>query len=303
MNSSPQKNNCLTNISKEENIALFVGHCDDLQVDGKLVGGYQGGCYVALKTGQSKANIAHELAHVFAPHTFDAIPLPTLHPDLLEATCDPVSHGDELITSLSYWDKCRDKGFPDTSKHNWNSRGEWGLIDLTLAKLSTHREHDETHIQIHAEGVGKSYEWIRQNYGHRSAEQFVGSFVKTIFIHSMSAIAVRSIIDKRALRLSKVLIHTFGNLLHFGVMSQSNTDQYLGLGYSLAGQGWMGKTARAVVDVMGDAALLRSFVQLMQGNSDYMLQMVFATCGTPAGNAFSQLIHGFIEMCAPTDAQ
>jgi hypothetical protein len=29
----------------------------------------------------------------------------------------------------------------------------------------------------------KGYEWIRQNYGARAAEQHVGSFVKTVFIH------------------------------------------------------------------------------------------------------------------------
>jgi len=284
-------------------MSLFFGHCNDLKQDDKPVGGYQSKCHVAINSRAPKSAYAHELAHIFSPHTFDAIPLGSLHPDVMEAMCDPVSHGNEFITSLSYWSKCHEAGFPDAKTHKINSKGEWGPIELTLAKLATHKQRDATHAEIHAEGVEKSYEWIRQNYGQRAAEQFVGSFVKSVFIHTMSAIAVRSITDKRLLRLSKLLIHAFGNLLHLGMMSQINSNPLLVLGHGLAGQGLMGRTARALIDVIGDTALLRSFVQLMQGNSDYMLQMVYATCGTAAGNLFSQLIYGFIEMCAPTEAE
>ena len=250
-------------------------------------------------TGAPKRTVAHELAHVFAPHIFDAIPLTSLHPDLLEATCDPVSHGDELITSLSYASICRDRGFPDTQKHHLNSRGQWGQIDLTLAKLSTHREHDDTHVQIHAEGVDKSYEWIRQNYGHRAAEQFVGSFVKSAFIHSMSAIVARNVKSELFISLYRPMIHLLGNMLHLGMMNQLTTPFSAVVG--CAGSGMMGRTAKALTGVIGEAALMSSFVQLMRGNSDVMLQLVYATCGTTAGAAFSQLMNGFIETCAPTN--
>ena len=272
-------------------------------INGQAIGGSLDQCLITIKTGEIKYVHAHELAHFISLHPFDAIPLESLHPKVLEAVCDPVSHGDELITSLSYPGKCQEMGFPATDMHQYHSRGEWGPLDLTLAKLSTHREHDDTHAQIHAEGVDKSYEWIQQNYGHRVAEHFMGSFVKSVFVHTMSAVAVRSITDKRMLRLSKLLIHTFGNLLHLGMMNRIYIHPLALAVHGLAGQGWKGKTARALVDVAGDAPLLHSFVQLMQGNSDYMKQMVSATCGAAAGNAFSQLIHGFIEMCAPTNAQ
>lgn len=294
--------NCITGASNEKKMSLFFGHCDELKSRGKIVGGYQGQCHVAIRSGMPKSGYTHELAHIFSPHTFEAVPLTSLHPDVLEAMCDPVSHGNEFITSLSYWSKCRDAGFPHTETHQTNSRGEWGPIDLTLAKLATHKQRDATHAEIHAEGVDKSYEWIRQNYGQRAAEQFIGSFAKSVFIHTMSAIAVRSISDKRLLRLSKLLIHAFGNLLHLGMMSQINSETWQVMAQAMVGMGMMGRTARALIDVIGDAALLRSFVQLLKGNSDYMLQMVYAICGTAAGNLFSTFIFGFIEMCAPTDA-
>ena len=245
--------------------------------------------------------IAHELAHVFSPHTFDAVPLASLHPDVLEAMCDPGVHGHELITSLSYWNHCRDAGFPDAVTHVKDSRGQWGPIDLTMAKLATHKQRDAIHAQIHAEGVDQCYEWIRQNYGPRIAEQFMGSFVKSVFIHSMSAIAVRSIEDKRLLRLSRVLIHAFGNLIQLGMLGQPGLSAW-SIAHQIAGMGLMGQTVRAIIDVMGDAALMRAFVQLLRGNGDAMLQMVYATCGTTAGNAFSQIIHSFIDMCAPTSS-
>ncbi len=295
--------NCISGPSKEKKMSLFFGHCNDLKQDDKPVGGYQDKCHVAIHSAQPKSTYAHELAHIFSPHTFDAIPLGSMHTDVMEAMCDPVSHGNEFITSLSYWSKCHEAGFPDAHTHKINSKGEWGPIELTLAKLATHKQRDATHAEIHAEGVDKCYEWIRQNYGQRAAEQFVGSFVKSVFIHTMSAIAVRSITDKRLLRLSKLLIHAFGNLLHLGMMSQINLEPWQVIAQGMVGMGMMGRTARALVDVIGDAALLRSFVQLLKGNSDYMLQMVYAICGTAAGNLFSQLIFGFIEMCAPTDAK
>ncbi len=299
-----ESNNCFSRKPKKnETMVLAFAHCDNPLAGGLPAGGYQGACHVVLKTGHAKQTIAHELAHIFAPHTFDAIPLKSMHPDVTEAMCNTGVHEHELITSLSYWNHCRDAGFPDTFTHQKNSRGQWGPIELTLAKLATHQQRDTTHAQIHAEGVDQSYEWVRQNYGPRIAEQFVGSFVKSVFIHTMSAVAARSITDKRLLRLSKVLIHTVANLLHLGMMSQINTNPLLVFVHGLAGQGLMGRTARALIDVIGDTALLRSFVQLMQGNSDYMLQMVYATCGTAAGNLFSQLIYGFIEMCVPTEAE
>lgn len=297
-----ESNNCLSSATKKEKLSYAVTHCDNPLSGGLRSAGYQGGCQVVLATGHSKETFAHELAHIFTTHTFDAIPLSSLHPDVLEAMCDPVSHGNEFITSLSYWSKCRDAGFPHTETHLANSRGQWGPIELTLAKLATHKQRDDTHAQIHAEGVDKSYEWIRQNYGQRAAEQFVGSFAKSVFIHTMSAIAVRSISDKRLLRLSKLLIHAFGNLLHLGMMSQINSEPWQVMAQAMVGMGMMGRTARALIDVIGDAALLRSFVQLLKGNSDYMLQMVYAICGTAAGNLFSTFIFGFIDMCAPTDA-
>jgi hypothetical protein len=295
--------NCVSGASKEKKMSLFFGHCDELKLNGTVVGGYQGKCHVAIRSGLPKSGYAHELAHIFSTHTFEAIPLTSLHPDVLEAMCDPVSHDNEFITSLSYWSKCRDAGFPHTQTHLANSRGQWGPIDLTMAKLATHKQRDATHAEIHADGVDKSYEWIRQNYGQRAAEQFVGSFVKSVFIHTMSAVVVRSITNKRLLRLSKLLIHAFGNLLHLGMMSQINLEPSLVIAQGMVGMGMMGRTGRALVDVIGDAALLRSLVQLLKGNSDHMLQMVYAICGTTAGNLFSQLIFGFMEMCAPIDAE
>lgn len=283
-------------------VSIFVRHCDHPMVDGEPIGGSMGECLLTIKTDSPKAHYAHELAHIVSPHTFAAIPLASVHPDLLDAMCDAGAHGDEMITSLSYWNHCRDAGYPGTATHVLNSTGEWGPIDLTMAKLASHKTHDAIHAQIHAEGVDKGYEWIRQNYGARAAEQFVGSFVKSIFIHTMSAVAVRTFEDKRMLRLSKLLIHTIGNALHLGMMKQINTDLFLMAGIQVAGLGLMGKTAHAMIDVMGEVALLRSFVQMMRGNSDTMLQLVYATCGTAAGNLFSQMIFAFIERCAPTDS-
>ena len=298
-----ESNNCLSNTLKKEKLSFAIAHCDIPLAGGLPSSGYPGGCRIVLQTGHWKKTFAHELAHIFSTHPFDAIPLNSLHTDVREAMCDPVSHGNEFITSLSYSDHCRDAGFPYLFTHQKNSRGEWGPIDLTLAKLATHQQRDATHAEIHAEGVDKSYEWIRQNYGKRAAEQFVGSFVKSVFVHTMSAVVVRSITNKRLLRLSKLLIHAFGNLLHLGMMSQINLELSLMIAQGMVGMGMMGRTARALVDVIGDVALLRSFVQLLKGNSDYMLQMVYAICGTAAGNLFSQLIFGFMEMCAPTDAE
>lgn len=299
-----EANNCVSRGPNKDKMALAFAHCDSPMVDGELVGGYQERCLIVLKSGAPKATFAHELSHVFSPHTFEAIPLSSLHPDVTEAMCEAGAHGHELITSLSYWNHCRDAGFPDTETHLQNSRGQWGPIDLTMAKLATHKERDATHAQIHAEGVDQSYEWIRQNYGPRIAEQFVASFSKSVFVHTMSAIAVRSISDKRLLRLTRLLIHAFGNLLQLGMMSQISYQSPLPfLAYCMAGNGVFGRSARAIIDVMGDAALLRSFVQYMRGNSDAMLQLVYATCGTAAGDLFSQLIYGLIEICAPTDAE
>lgn len=296
-----EANDCLSSGPKKEKMTLAFAHCDSLKWDNKPVGGYQTRCRLALQSGESKNTISHELAHLFSQHTFDAISLSSLHPDVLEAMCDPGAHGHDLITSLGYWDKCRDAGFPDTQTHFLNTQGQWGPIDLTMAKLATHKTRDETHAQIHAEGVDQSYEWIRQNYGPRIAEQFTASFAKSVFVHTMSAIAVRSISNERSLRLTRLLIHAFGNLLQLGMMRQLDATPVL-MGYMLAGQGFMGRSARAIIDVMGDAALFRSFVQYMRGNSDAMLQLVYATCGTAAGNLYSQLIYGLIEICAPTDA-
>jgi hypothetical protein len=287
---------CLTNKS-EKKMSLFFGHCDDLKDNGVSGSGYQGKCHIAYEANARKSTIAHELAHVFSPHIFDALPLASLHPDLLEAMCEPVAHGDELITCLSYWNHCRDAGYPDTLTHKINSKGEWGPMDLTMAKLATHKVRDDLHAQIHAEGVDKSYDWIRQNYGARAAEQFVGSFVKTVFIHSMSAIVARNVTSTQNLDLYRSMIHLVGNMLHFGMMNQLTSS--LSAMVMCAGLGVMGRTGRALMGVIGDAALLSSFVQLMRRNSDVMLQLVYATCGTTAGAAFSQLIIGFIETCAP----
>lgn len=297
-----EANHCLSSNPKKGKMALAFAHCDSLQLEGTSVGGYQGKCHLALLSGQRGSIIAHELAHIFSPHAFEAIPLSSLHPDVLEAMCDGGAHGHELITSLSYWDRCHDAGYPDTLTHLQNSRGQWGPLDLTLAKLATHPKRDATHAQIHAEGVDQCYEWIRQNYGPRIAEQFVGSFVKSLFVHTMSAAIARSISDKRLLRISRVAIHMLGNLLQLGMLGTTTRNPWLALGYMFGGMTLMGKTVRALIDVSGDGAILRAFYHLMRGNSDAMLQLVYATCGTAAGNAFSQLIVGFIEMCAPTDA-
>ena len=280
-------------------VSIFVRHCDHPMSGGVAIAGSMGECLLTIKTGTPKSNYAHELAHLVSPHTFAAIPLATLHPDLLDAMCDSGAHGDEMITSLSYWNHCDDAGYPDTWTHQQNSKGEWGPIDLTMAKLTTHKAHDDIHAQIHAEGVDKGYEWIRQNYGARAAEQFVGSFVKTVFIHSMSAIVARNVTSTQNLDLYRSMIHLVGNMLHFGMMNQL-TDSMSAV-VMCAGSGVMGRTGKALTGVIGEAALLSSFVQLMRGNSDVMLQLVYATCGTTAGAAFSQLINGFIATCAPTN--
>lgn len=297
-----EANNCVSRGPNKDKMALAFAHCDSPMVDGELVGGYQERCLIVLKSGEPKATFAHELSHVFSPHPFEAIPLSSLHPDVREAMCNGGAHGHETITSLSYWDYCQEVGHNDYWNHHENSRGQWGPIDLTLVKLATHKASDATHAKIHAEGVDKSYEWIRQNYGPRIAEQFTASFARSVFVHTMSAVAVRSISDKRLLRLTRLLIHAFGNLLQLGMMSQLDQSPLPFIAYCMAGTGAMGRSARAIIDVMGDAALLRSFVQYMRGNSDAMLQLVYATCGTAAGNLFSQLIYGLIEICAPTDA-
>jgi hypothetical protein len=95
------------------------------------------------------------------------------------------------------------------------------------------------------------------------------------------------------------MIHLLGNMLHLGMMNQLTTPFSAVVG--CAGSGMMGRTAKALTGVIGEAALMSSFVQLMRGNSDVMLQLVYATCGTTAGAAFSQLMNGFIETCAPTN--
>ncbi len=297
-----ESNNCLSSDPKKGKMALTFVHCDSLQVNGENASGYQSRCHLALHSDIPKATIAHELAHVFSPHAFEAIPLTLLHPDLVEAMCEGGAHGHEMITSLSYPEHCDNAGFYDFWKHHTKSQGQWGPIDLTMAKLATHKARDDVHARIHAEGVDQSYEWIRQNYGPRIAEQFTASFAKSVFVHTMSAIAVRSISDKRSLRLTRLLIHAFGNLLQLGMMSQTHQTALPFLGYCLAGEGAFGRSARAIVDVMGDAALLRSFVQFMRGNGDPMLQLVYAIGGTAAGNLFSPLIYGLIEICAPTNA-
>lgn len=299
VNSRPTQ--CMQNANPEgKTVDTFVRHCDNHMNNGVAIGGSQSECLITIKTDGHKAYYAHELAHLVAPHTFDAIPLASLHPDLLEAMCDPVAHGNELITSLSYASHCRDAGYPYTSNHQIDSKGEWGPIDMTMAKLATHKTRDDLHAQIHAEGVDKSYEWIRKNYGARAAEQFVGSFVKTVFIHSMSAIVARNVKDKESILLFRTVIHVFGNMLHLGMMSQTAEGLWLNL-FQYAGSGMMGRTLNALVGVVGDAALLRSFVQIMRGNSDGMMQLVYATCGTTAGAAFSNLINGFIDTCAPAN--
>lgn len=295
-------NNCLSLTKNKEKMALVFAHCDDLQWNDQPVGGYQGECYLAFRTGVSRRNVAHELAHVFSNHPFDAIPLKSLHPDLLDAMCNGGSHGDEMITSLSYGNHCHDLGYPDTFTQIGNSRGQWGPIELTLAKLATHKHRDDVHTQIHAEGADQCYEWIRQNYGERIAEQFVCSFVKSVFIHVMSAAIARSVSDKRLLRIARIAIHMVGNFLHMGMIGALSEKPWLVIGHMLGSMNFMGRAVRALTDVVGDAAILHAFYHLMRGNSDAMLQMVYATCGTAAGNAFSQLIFGFIEMCAPTNA-
>lgn len=300
INSRPTQ--CLQNVRPEgKTVLAFVRHCDNPMSNGESIGGSLSECLITIRSDMSKSGYAHELAHLVTPHTFDGIPLASLHPDLLEAMCDPVAHGNELITSLSYWDFCRDAGYPDTSTHQINSKGEWGPMDLTMAKLATHKTHDNLHAQIHAEGVDKSYEWIRQNYGHRAAEQFVGSFVKTVFIHSMSAIVARNVKSELLLTIYRPMIHFLGTTLHLGMMNQLTMP--LSAVDICAGVGMMGRTGKALTGVIGDAALLSSFVQLMRGNSDVMLQLVYATCGTTAGAAFSQLINGFIDVCVPTNRE
>lgn len=297
-----EANNCLTSAPKKEKMTVAFAHCDSLHYDGRPTGGYQTQCILALDSREPKSTVAHELAHIFSSHTFDAIPLNSLHPDLRGAMCASGSHNHELITSLSYWSKCRDAGHSDTVTHIRNSRGQWGPIDLTLAKLATHKRRDDVHTQIHAEGVDQCYEWIRQNYGERVAEQFVCSIVKSVFVHVMSAAVARSVSDKKLLRIARVAIHMVGSFLHMGMIGALSEQPWLVIGHMLGSMNLMGRAVRALTDVVGDAAILHAFYHLMRGNSDAMLQMVYATCGTAAGNAFSQLIIGFIEMCAPTDA-
>ena len=297
-----ESSNCLAQKSKTPTMALHFAHCDDLKSNGHAVGGYQRACHLAFQATEPRRTIAHELAHVFSVHPFDAIPLNELHPDLLGAMCEGGAHGDETITSLSYWNHCRDMGYPDTLAQVRNSRGQWGPIELTLAKLATHKNRDDVHAQIHAEGVDQCYEWIRQNYGERVAEQFVCSFVKSVFVHVMSAAIARSVSDRRVLRIARVAIHMIGNFLHMGMIGKLTEQPWFVMAHMFGSMNLMGRAVRALTDVVGDAAILHAFYHLMRGNSDAMLQMVYATCGTAAGNAFSQLIIGFIASCAPTDA-
>ena len=295
-------NACLvSNDPNDHLLATFVRHCDNPESGGKVYGGLLDKCLITIKTDMPKSAYAHELAHIVSSHPHDAIPLASLHPDVLEAMCDPVTHGDELITSLSYWNRCKDMGFPDTSKHLENSRGEWGPIDLTMAKLAAHRDNNATHAQIHAEGVDKSYEWIKQNYGVRAAEQFAASFAKSVFIHSMSAIVARNVKDKMRLAVFRATIHVFANLVHLGMMGQLYIEPWLSAGNMCAGYGLMGRTVKALVGVIGEAAILSTFVRLMRGNTNAMLELVYATCGTAAGNLFSTMILRFIDLCAPTE--
>jgi hypothetical protein len=294
-------NQCFTvNIPDGRSLSTFVRHCDKPVIDGHLIGGSLNGCLITLQTDMPKAIYAHELAHFVSTHPHDAIPLASLHPDVLEAMCDPVTHGHELITSLNYWTHCKDMGFPDTAKHVLNSRGEWGPIDLTMAKLALNRDNSATHAQIHAEGVDKSYEWIKQNYGVRAAEQFAASFAKSVFIHSMSAIVARTVKDKLSLAVSRAVIHVFANLIHLGMMGQLFPSPWLVVGQVCAGSGLMGRTVKALVGVIGEATILNIFVRLMSSNSNAMLELVYATCGTAAGNLFSTMILRLIDLCAPT---
>jgi hypothetical protein len=295
-------NACLVSDNPNDHLlGTFIRHCDNPGSDAQPHGGSLDRCLITIKTGMPKSAYAHELAHIVSAHPFDAIPLASLHPDVVEAMCDSVTHGDELITSLSYWNHCKELGFPDTSKRLDHSRGEWGPIDLTMAKLATHRDNHATHAQIHAEGVDKSYEWIKQNYGVRAAEQFAASFAKSVFIHSMSAIVARTVKDQLRLVASRALIHLFANVIHLGMMGQLNPGPWLAAGQICAGSGLMGKTVKALVGVIGEAAIMNTFVRLMHGNSNAMLELVYATCGTAAGNLFSTMILGFIDQCAPTE--
>lgn len=295
-------NECLvSNDPNDHLLATFVRHCNKPVSGGEEVGGSLNGCLITLKTDMPKSTYAHELAHIVSAHPFDAIPLASLHPDVLEAMCDSVTHGDELITSLSYWNRCKDIGFPETAGHLRNSRGQWGPIELTMAKLAVHRDDNATHAQIHAEGVDKSYEWIKQNYGVRAAEQFAASFAKSVFIHSMSAIVARTIDNELLLFSFRALIHAFANLIHLGMMGQLNPAPWLAAGQVCAGSGLMGRTVKALINVIGEATMLSTFVGLMRGNSNSMLELVSATCGTAAGNLFSNMILRFIDLCAPTE--
>ena len=295
-------NNCLvSNPPNDTFLGTFVRHCDNPLMDGIAVGGSSNGCLLTIKTDMPKSGYAHELAHLVSAHPFDAIPLASLHPKVVQAMCDSITHGDELITSLSYSNHCRDMGFTDTSKHLSNSQGEWGPIDLTLAKLATDHTDDVTHAQIHGEGVDKSYEWIKQNYGVRAAEQVAASFAKSVFIHSMSAIVARTIEDKQSLLVSRVLIHTLGSLIHLGMMGPLFTSPQLAAGQICAGSGLMGKTVKALVGIIGEWAILSTFVRLMRSDKEAMLELVYATCGTAAGNLFSNIIFSFIEQCSPTE--
>jgi hypothetical protein len=293
---------CLVgNITDGTLLATFVRHCDKPESEGEVIGGSLDGCLITIKTDMPKSAYAHELAHIVSTHPHDAIPLASLHPDVLEAMCNSVTHCDELITSLSYWNRCEDMGFPDTAKHLLNSRGQWGPIDLTMAKLAAHRDNNATHAQIHAEGIDKSYEWIKENYGIRAAEQFSASFAKSVFIHSMSAIVARTVKDKLSLAVFRGLIHIFANLIHLGMMGQLNLTPWLAAGQICAGSGLMGRTVKALVGIIGEAAILSTLVRIMRNNSNAMMELVYATCGTAAGNLFSTMILRFIDLCAPAE--
>ncbi len=293
---------CFTaNIPEGNSLLTFVRHCDKPESGGEVIGGSLSGCLITIKSGMPKSAYAHELAHIVSNHPHDAIPLASLHRDVLEAMCDSVTHGDELITSLSYWYRCKDMGFPGTLNNLRNCRGEWGPIDLTMAKLASNRDNNATHAQIHAEGVDKSYEWIKQNYGARAAEQFAASFAKSVFIHCMSAIVARNVKDKLNLAVSRALIHAFANLIHLGMMGQLNPTLLLSAVHTCSGSGLIGRTVKALVGVIGEAAILSAFIRLMHGNSNAMLELVYATCGTAAGNLFSTMILRFIDLCVPTE--
>jgi hypothetical protein len=85
------------------------------------------------------------------------------------------------------------------------------------------------------------------------------------------------------------------------MMGQLNPTPWLAAGHTCAGYGLMGRTIKALVGVIGEAAILSTFIRLMRGNSNAMLELVYATCGTAAGNLFSTMILRFIDLCAPNE--